>query len=502
MHEERGWEYMFWDDEKLSKLPGIPQLPSMLSEHHTLVKQYTDSIRIYLLHRYGGVYLDIDAYCLQPFDPLLGYMEEDGGKDFLANYESERLRGRQVANGVFIAAPMSPVLSANALHVGIKLFANPIWKTVDAFRGTGPWSLTELKTDWFSWIENHQTILSSSAFIPLYKDEGAGMTLEDYMKYAEKKGSYTIQMYQSTKERNSVAMIKQDNENNIEKKAEEETTEDVEEMPTVDISNDIDDPGHEFRRRDTSLLVPSSQEPSILMIVSHPDDETLFAGSYLTKESQKVHVVVTCTKNPETGVRREEFMAVAEMAGFHGEFLDGKDTTHPGPDLEPAVKERIQNLICGDKTWDRIITHGPEGEYGHPQHQLVHDAVAAAAKKCTDAANKLYVFEPRPDKDYVFPKAKAMLAEVYKSQSNVLEQFKNWREQIVPLQQYDYAKASTICMTNALGHKNRKCRLDDVLHFASSPANNDQAEAEKAWAEAVKNCKQHKSISCHKFKHD
>jgi len=428
MHEEQGWEYMFWDDTKLQSLPGIPQLDEM-TQDMKLVRHYTDAIRLYLLHEFGGVYLDADSFCIRPFDPLLAYMEEQR-MDFLANYESERLRGLQIANGIMIAAPASPVLTATSLHLGIKLLKNAnTWKERAAWKMTGPWCLTETRDQWTSWVKPHQIILSSAAFIPLYKDEGQDFSPSDMFALAARQGSYTIQMYQSTKNVALYSLIR------------------------------------EKERCESMTLSSNKTATHELMIVAHPDDELLWGGEYLLKRNSSVHVVVTSTQNEDTDIRRAEFMSVEKRLGYIGELLDGKDSPK-SEELENHIKRRIQDLACGHE-WERIITHGPEGEYGHPKHQQVHDAVMDAVKLCC-RLDQLYVFEPQPTDEYCFSKDKEEVVRLYKSQWKVLKKFEHWKERIVPFAEYDFKRASKDCREEAAlssSKSTRKCRLHKSMNF-------------------------------------
>lgn len=465
MHEERGWEYIFWDDEKLQSLTGIPHLPELLANYPKRVRLYSDVIRLYILHRFGGVYLDIDSFCLRPFDPLLNYLEEER-KDFLVNYESERTLGRQIANGIMIAAPASPAVSAYARHVGNKFATHKDWQNsaID-WLFTGPGAMSEVREQWQSWVLPHQIILSSTAFIPLYKDEGADLELNDVFEIALRQGSYTIQMYQTTKHTSMYNMIK---------KA----------IKRTDASKTLTSLDSDKKRSEAGESkmdnVDTDHQPSILMVVAHPDDEILWGGDYLIKERQNVHVVVTSTQNRETSERFKEFKAVQEKVGYHGEFLDGNDTGDSSEGLESHIHQRIKSLIC-ENTWERIITHGPEGEYGHRRHQQVHDAVFAAVMQCNDISygKKLFVFEPHPSslekgKDNIFSEDKVDILKLYKSQKNVIfDLFGNWKERIVPLQDYDFERASESCETSAAAtmgaaRRYQKCRLDNMLNFSSS----------------------------------
>ena len=216
------------------------------------------------------------------------------------------------------------------------------------------------------------------------------------------------------------------------------------------------------------------------MIVAHADDELLWGGEYLLKEGKNLQVVVACTQGPSkeiNSMRQKEFEAESEHAGFRGEYLDGKDTMKPFMPLEPHLKKHIESLICRNKNWNRIITHGPEGEDGHPQPQQVHDAVSTAVKKCHSSYDKLFVFEPHPVKNYVFPDAKVALAKHHKSQEQIIfEMFGNWKEQVVPFAKYNFEAASATCLESA--KKSHKCRLAKLLDFNSSATQTAAAQWE------------------------
>lgn len=228
------------DDKRLQDLPGLPQLDEMTSGGMKLVRHYTDTLRLYLLHQFGGVYLDVNSLCVRPFDPLLDYMEEKK-IDYLAGYESQRMRGtRQVANGIQFAAPASPVLLATALHLGIKLSTKHDWKDTGTWIMTGPHCLTETLDQWRTWVESRHIILSSAAFIPVYRKEGKDLNPSDLFALAARHGSYTIRMFQSTKGDALYGVIRQNE-----------------------------------KCKSTAVKAPNgtSQQGSELTIVAHPDDE-------------------------------------------------------------------------------------------------------------------------------------------------------------------------------------------------------------------------------------
>jgi hypothetical protein len=75
-----GWEMRLWTDEDL------PGLSTPLLERARNLVERADILRIELLKRFGGVYVDTDFECLRPIDPLL-----EGVGIFAARVNEERI---------------------------------------------------------------------------------------------------------------------------------------------------------------------------------------------------------------------------------------------------------------------------------------------------------------------------------------------------------------------------------------------------------------------------
>lgn len=101
-----------------------------------------------------------------------------------------------------------------------------------------------------------------------------------------------------------------------------------------------------------------------LMIVAHPDDESLWGGGHLLDKGY----FVVCLTNGNNTVRRSEFYAALKEYGCQGIMFSY-------PDLERGKRSDWSNysdIIAKDlnvlltyKRWDMIATHNPKGEYGH-----------------------------------------------------------------------------------------------------------------------------------------
>ncbi len=140
---------------------------------------------------------------------------------------------------------------------------------------------------------------------------------------------------------------------------------------------------------------------SILAISAHPDDETLFAGGTLAKYAAGGHRVfileTTRGQGGEVGdpplTTRENLAAFREKeVRKAAQVLDVEDIFFlpyvdpymeingiarridvPLRDFADAINAYIQKLQP-----DMVISHGSNGEYGHPQHIYTHQATRMA----------------------------------------------------------------------------------------------------------------------------
>lgn len=134
---------------------------------------------------------------------------------------------------------------------------------------------------------------------------------------------------------------------------------------------------------------------NILVFFAHPDDETMLCGgllAFLSKSGHDVHFLSCtrgeggecgapplCTQSQLGSLRELELAcAVEELGGKSLQFLNYVDPL-VGPDnslfsftqdqenLEIELKDYLKNNDI-----DLLITHGSNGEYGHPGHLTVY----------------------------------------------------------------------------------------------------------------------------------
>lgn len=138
-----------------------------------------------------------------------------------------------------------------------------------------------------------------------------------------------------------------------------------------------------------------------MAIVAHPDDESLGLGGTLAKyaaEGAEVSVLMatkgergrfgTATKSPGLDIvgktRAEELLQACQVLGVeHVRFLGYIDG-----DLDQAPAESIIAEIAlhiRDLQPQIVLSFGPEGAYGHPDHIAISQFTTAAIMKAADA---------------------------------------------------------------------------------------------------------------------
>lgn len=152
---------------------------------------------------------------------------------------------------------------------------------------------------------------------------------------------------------------------------------------------------------------------NVLAFFAHPDDETMLAGgtlALLAHTGAKVHYLcATRGEGGETGEPplcqpeqlgevREDELACAIQA-LHGSSLDFLGYTDPrvGPDEAlyayasyPGEIAHHLLAIIREKDIHAILTHGVNGEYGHPAHVFSHRAACQAVESLGASAPLLY----------------------------------------------------------------------------------------------------------------
>jgi LmbE family N-acetylglucosaminyl deacetylase len=160
--------------------------------------------------------------------------------------------------------------------------------------------------------------------------------------------------------------------------------------------------------------VAQRQEPrTLLAVFAHPDDET-WVGPVLARYARSgVKVYLAIATKGEKGVsahagipageplaaaRHAEAVCACRQLGieppiffnFNNRELDTGSTAREAQQNLHALAERTRELIKRLEP-QVIITWGPEGGYGHPDHRLVSDAVTEVVQSESPRRSLYYV---------------------------------------------------------------------------------------------------------------
>ena len=111
-----------------------------------------------------------------------------------------------------------------------------------------------------------------------------------------------------------------------------------------------------------------------LLVVAHPDDETLFFSGALLKQKDKPWIVICVTNGNADGAgqaRAKQFQAACKkLKVSQAIHLQFPDIYEKRLDINELI-EQLQQFSEPSE----VYTHGIVGEYGHPHHQDVSCAV-------------------------------------------------------------------------------------------------------------------------------
>ena len=130
-----------------------------------------------------------------------------------------------------------------------------------------------------------------------------------------------------------------------------------------------------------------------LMIVAHPDDETIWGGAHLYRDRGRYLVVcVTAGTDAERDEELHKAMTICEAQYLKLGFpdLNAQQQQDRWKNIEDDISATLA-LIMSAKKWEWIVTHNPRGEYGHRHHRKISRFVTSGFKKLIHK-DKLFYF--------------------------------------------------------------------------------------------------------------
>ena len=125
--------------------------------------------------------------------------------------------------------------------------------------------------------------------------------------------------------------------------------------------------------RNNKLVVEDKHiKPSNLLVVAHPDDETLWGYTHVYQNPKSWKVIcLTCANNTK---RINEFKKIMEQLGIPNyEIWDHENSIFVATMNKLCFNDLEKDIINNE--YKLIVTHNSYGEYGNLQHMSAHRAI-------------------------------------------------------------------------------------------------------------------------------
>ena len=144
----------------------------------------------------------------------------------------------------------------------------------------------------------------------------------------------------------------------------------------------------------------------VLAVFAHPDDESIVAGGTLAAcAAAGVETLVLCATRGEQGpiadplmasratlgpVRERELQAACQALGARAECLRFSDGALDSVEAEVAIEVASRIHRWRPRV---VLSFGPDGLYGHPDHVVVYRATMAALDKLADDGVRPWAYQ-------------------------------------------------------------------------------------------------------------
>ena len=128
-----------------------------------------------------------------------------------------------------------------------------------------------------------------------------------------------------------------------------------------------------------------------LVIVAHPDDETIWMGGTIRKHSDVRWTIFSLCRASDAD-RAPKFRRVCRLYGAKAIITDLEDEDELSVEQTIPIIKKLIIKKAGSREFDYIFTHGANGEYGHPRHIGAHLAVKELVSDKILKSKQVYFF--------------------------------------------------------------------------------------------------------------
>lgn len=121
--------------------------------------------------------------------------------------------------------------------------------------------------------------------------------------------------------------------------------------------------------------IPARNNINALLLVAHPDDETIFCGGTMFFYSQWSWTVICMTwkKNTTRYVQFDQAMRHTRALGVNIVSFDSLEQIDEGQKLtDDVIEEWKHSIQSKNLSPDIVFTHNEAGEYGHTHHKSLN----------------------------------------------------------------------------------------------------------------------------------
>lgn len=128
-----------------------------------------------------------------------------------------------------------------------------------------------------------------------------------------------------------------------------------------------------------------------LVIVAHPDDETIWMGGVILANPDVSWTIVSLCRKDDPD-RSPKFLKAAKAYRAKALISDLEDEGRMS--LGNSIREIAKRTrrMLENRKFDYIFTHGENGEYGHPRHIGVHRAAKSMILSGELSSRRCYLF--------------------------------------------------------------------------------------------------------------